>query len=380
MAKYFPLEVIDKLNELGLNEVDKIFSDILKAKLHKEIDIDVSDDTQFINFCFSEDFLDPLYAGKYKDANDFLLYDKGLHKTCLPAVKFSDVDQRQTEWRDMFGQSYVLQKWAKSKIVYKIDNDFFHEIKRTKNLKFSIDMLSHLPVNNMYFDLSDVKGIGDFYGAWVEIYNVEADHYMIVIYMIMKGNQAFFSYYCNFDFYEDIEIELDTKDFLDENIKDTYFFQNFDIRPDGRYEYTTHDLSGEEDYRPQIIIAICQILEFLHAQIDDISENEITKSTYKPSPVVKNKFSEVRQWDVGIRYGKAIRFAKKEIAKETERIEKENKKSGKARKPVRPHIRSAHWQRYHVGEGRKQIKVNWIPPIYVCGTKEIPVTIRKIGA
>ena len=52
----------------------------------------------------------------------------------------------------------------------------------------------------------------------------------------------------------------------------------------------------------------------------------------------------------------------------------------KKRKPVRPHIRSAHWQRYHVGEGRKEIKVNWIPPTYVCGTKEIPVTIRKVGA
>lgn len=382
--KYFPLEVIDKLTELELEKVDKIFEQTVKEKTNQDIQIDLMGDPDFMNYCFGNDFLNPMYEGKYQILNDFLLYNKGLHKICLPGVKFSDLDQRQTEWRDMFGQSYALQSWMKSKVVYKIDHDFFHEIKQTQNLKFSNEMLSHLPVNTMYFDLSDVKGIGEFYGAWAHVHETEPNHYMLAIYMVMKENHAFFSYYCGFNFFTEEEIDYNVNEMLSEYDQTAYFYQDFGIGMDGSYQVVRHDLHDKEDYRPQIVTAICQILEFLHAQIEDVEESPITKSTYKPSTVIKNKFSEVRMWDVGVRYGKAIRFAKKQMAEEVKKAEQEQKNeiiiNKKKRKPVRPHIRSAHWQRYHVGEGRKQIKVNWIPPTYVCGTKEIPVTIRKVGA
>ena len=82
-------------------------------------------------------------------------------------------------------------------------------------------------------------------------------------------------------------------------------------------------------------------------------------------------------WDVGIQYGKAIRVAKKEYKK---RIREEEDKAveRKERKPIRPHVRRAHWQRYHIGKGRKETKMLWIAPVYVCGGTEIPVTIREI--
>lgn len=381
---YFPLDVIKELNDAGVME--NLIDTFLK-NVSIDTGMDVKADDDFFDYVFSQDFFNPYYDGKYKVLNDYLLYNKELHQAMLKGVKFMDIIQRKTEWRDLFGEVYVLSEWSKSKIVYKIDNDFFHEIKNTGNLKFSRAMFKYLPVHTMFFDLSDIKGISTFKGAWVNIYQEEnKDNYLFTIYMVTEGTDrndvmhAFFSYYCGFRFNDDLEAELDLKEVV------SGATETFHIN-----DYRTYDEDGviirqsldkNDDHRGEIIIAVMQILQFLHAQIDDITESPVTKQTYKPSSIVKNKFSEVRMWDVGVRYGKAIKFAQKQV---NEAIEQdaaecvEANKIGKPRKPMRPHIRSAHWQRYHVGEGRKQIKVNWIPPTYVCGGREIAVTIHKVS-
>lgn len=379
MSKYFPLTVVDELQE-GITSFAETLEGIMEMTTGNKTDMDFNS-SDFPDYFFGVDFLYPFYMGKYEEINDFLLYNKDIHRMIMQGVPFSDVAQRKTEWRDLFGECYVLREWNKSKMVYKLDSDFFHEVKETTNLKFSCDMMSHLPFTTMYFDLSDVKEIGDFAGAWVHIHKVGDKRYMLAIYMVMRTDHAIFSYYCGFNFDTEDNLEVDVKNIVN-NVAEEYFIRDYQIR-DGEGKIIRHDLNKAEDYRSQIIIAICQILEFLHADIEDIDENSITKNTYKPSTTIKNKFSEVRMWDVGVRYGKAIRFAKEEMNKAIEDDAKEcvliNKKTGKPRKPVRPHIRSAHWQRYHVGEGRQQIKINWIPPVYVCGTREIAVTIHKVG-
>ena len=82
-------------------------------------------------------------------------------------------------------------------------------------------------------------------------------------------------------------------------------------------------------------------------------------------------------WDVGVRYGKAIHTAKQAVLKDFETASKDAE-IHKRRKPPRPHVRCAHWQRYHVGKGRTEIRVNWVPPVIVCGTTSIPVTIHAL--
>ena len=165
------------------------------------------------------------------------------------------------------------------------------------------------------------------------------------------------------------------------NVTDTFHINDYRTFDMNTGRVIRQPLDKSDDHRAEIVTAILQILQFLHADIEDITESNITKSTYRPSATIKNKFSEIRMWDVGVRYGKAIKFAKKQVeqAMKEESEETSDNKERKARKPVRPHIRSAHWQRYHVGEGRKQIKINWIPPVYVCGGREIAVTIHKVG-
>lgn len=382
MSNYFPLKVIDQLNE---NDVLNTLLDTFKESVSQDIGKEIILDEDFPKFVLSDKFFEPEYDGKYKDANDYLLYNKKINQLVLNGIHFNDWHQRQTEWRDMFGEYYVLKEWCKSKIVYKIDNEFFHEVKNTGNLKISKAMFKYLPVHTMYFDLYDVENIGDFKGAWVNINSENDEEYLLfTVYMVTEGNlveknvPAFFSYYCGFWFRSEEETELDLKEALSD-VVETFHINDYRTFNTQTGEIIRHPLNKVDDHRAEIVTAILQILQFLHAKIEDISESPITMKTYKPSQTIKNKFSEVRMWDVGVRYGKAIKFAKQEMEKEIKLYTNESAKEKKTRKPVRPHIRSAHWQRYHVGEGRKQIKVNWIPPVYVCGGKEIAVTIHKVS-
>ena len=375
--KYFPLEVIDGMGD-ALDSLLTTFGKSISQDLGE--DIEITD--EFAEFALTDKFFDPGYKGKWEPVNNYLLTNKPINRLILQGIRFSDWHQRRTEWRDFFGEYLVLNKWRKSKVVYKIDNDFFHEIKNTTNLKISRPMLEFLPVSTMYIDLYDVKNIGEFKGAWVDI-NKDGDDFLFTLYMITDGSisklqsHAFFSYYCGFHFFNDDEVEIDLKEAL-ADVVGTFHINDYRIFDAENGQIIRQPLNQADDHRAEIVTAVLQILQFLHADIDDVTESPITKSTYRPSTTIKNKFSEVRMWDVGVRYGKAIKIAKEQVIKEAKEESLSERAGQKVRKPVRPHIRSAHWQRYHVGKGRQEIKVNWIPPVYVCGGKEIAVTIHKV--
>jgi hypothetical protein len=277
-------------------------------------------------------------------------------------------------------------------MVYKIDNDFFHEIKSTENLCITSDIYEKLPFFCFYIDLSEIKGILDFKGAWVVVVKDKNTKSIgINIYMV-KGEvcPTFFSYYSWIDFNGNESAELKAEDIPKSPfiIRNDGMTENPDlpldeivenIRDGNRAPYIS---AGDQDPRNEIVIAILQIMQFIAMDASDISENENTKRTYKKSNSVKNKFSEIRMWDVGVRYGKAIKVAKQEFKKHVEREKSDNEsklREYKERKPTRPHIRRAHWHKYLVGKGRQETKIMWLAPIYVCGDgKEIPVTIREV--
>ena len=83
------------------------------------------------------------------------------------------------------------------------------------------------------------------------------------------------------------------------------------------------------------------------------------------SQIVRNKYSEVRKWDVGCRYGAKIRnFEKREHNYQSGISDNSNQGT------KRPHIRKAHWERYRIGKGRKEIITKWKEPIFVNGDSD----------
>ena len=81
-------------------------------------------------------------------------------------------------------------------------------------------------------------------------------------------------------------------------------------------------------------------------------------------------------WDVGLRLGAALRQAG---VLGTENAP--NDVIGRARGPVRPHIRRAHWHTYRVGPGKADARLKWLPPILVniADPEALPVTVRIVG-
>lgn len=400
--KYYPLEVIEKMDAL---ESSTSVLDMIKQHNLCEEDATIDD---LYDYVYSLRFFTPEYQGKFKKWNDAIMYNKRINKIFFPMYDMKDFDRRQTEWKDVMSTSLVIDKWKLSKMVYRIDNDFFHEIKNTENIITSKEVFDKLPFDCFFVDLTQVENISRFKGAWVNIIKTSEDFYGVNIYMIQDVDYTFFTYYSWYKFSDDNnEIEwkpddLPKSDFIARSFIDTsrtnitgntdmkteeynaimkLFHEGLNddisnINPNNLVDITL-DMSDEYDPRRDIVIAIFQIMTFISIDASDISENPNTKQTYKPSTTVKNKFSEVKIWDVGVRYGRAIHVAKQEYKKY---IKKYNNRSEdiKERKPTRPHMRRAHWHRYHVGKGRKETKTIWLAPTYVCGNHEIPVTIREI--
>lgn len=360
---YYPLKIAEQAKE---DSSEKMIN-LMKEKGHCSADATVGDLYEYV---YGPDFFNPFYKGKFEEYNRFIISDKMINRLYFPMFKMNQIEERKTEWKDIISTSMVVEMWSKFKMVYKIDNDFFHEIKQTENLVVTKDTFYKLPYDCFYIDFADVKGISDFTGAWIYV-KKKGDTIGINIYMIAQNQDTFYTHYTWCDFGETKEIEWSAKDLP----KSEFSQRSLSLEDNILNEQTI--IRKDYDPRHDIVIAIFQIMSFLAVDASDVSESPTTKKTYVPTKEVKNTFSEVRIWDVGVRYGKAIKIAKQQYKRNYKKHNMSD--SNKTRKPVRPHVRRAHWQRYHVGKGRQNIKEMWIAPIYVCGDgKEIPVTIREI--
>lgn len=115
-------------------------------------------------------------------------------------------------------------------------------------------------------------------------------------------------------------------------------------------------------------------LLYLQASNGDIEEEQVSKKAFS-SPItkdktkIKNKYREVRAYEVGYR-----------IIKSTKRPNSPTlKTSGKGTKKS-PHYRSAHWHHYWKGHGEdKELVLKWVEGIFVGGKFESDVAnVREV--
>lgn len=159
----------------------------------------------------------------------------------------------------------------------------------------------------------------------------------------------------------------------------------FNIENDMRYfDYDLcHDsINTSDSYKTQWFIGglsnfrlfLLQFLMYLSSKEPDITESSDTVNTYKPSEIIRNKYSEVQKWNVGVRYGAKIRCFDKQKMQQLDSYSASNKSSAK-----RPHMRKAHWERYHTGKGRIKLITKWKEPVFINGdSDDIISTIYNI--
>lgn len=283
----------------------------------------------------------------------------------------------------------MMMSWGKNKQVYKFDRDFTNELMKTDNLRFTKNMFDFLPHKYLYIDISDNKELCESLyakGFFVKVEKIPKSIDSRICktaniserikncdkwcFHICRISETQYSY--DVLFLPNTDESIDAKDLIKES-KVRYV-----INP-----LNNKDKSTYIDFDVELLHKVVQhTVTYLTSDKQDIKESELTKRTYKePSKTLKrpkDKFSEVKTWDVGVRYGDAFRKWKSEEPKYR------SVSTGTGRK-VRPHSRMAHYNYYWYGKRNSENRVLrrvWIDELFINvdkdKTEDLPVVIHKV--
>ena len=262
---------------------------------------------------------------------------------------------------NIFESMYIvsaLSKWRQSKQIFEVDEELCSIFMETNKIDEEIpnEIVERLIYDCFYVKLPDkyinVKSIKNSSG---EYFNFEVDGFfyhtidksIIIVIMFSSGHTQSLG----FDFHEGLTL----KETIDKYMKvstDVYSLINFFI---------------------QIVLYLC-------ADNADVEENYIQKQIYKPSvKKVKDSYSELRKWDVGFRYGKAIKRLRQTERKSSSNNSSEHHEGSHSRK--RTHVRRGHYHHFWRGtesNGNRELILKWISPVVINAEYENIATIRKV--
>lgn len=331
---------------------------------------------EYIEFVLSDEFLNPYTTNKLRYINEFctanigFLFNKNASYSIQEQINKQNIEYIKTEWRDYLIMEVILEEWAKAKQVFKPDNDFAKALLRTDKLEISRDMINHLPYNYFYLDLTecvDFKGIsGVFVYTEVSKNNKGAKAALY----ILSEQRLIYSLYCGGKFNTNGIMTIDSTKLKTDDIG----YDDIIINPERGEKFEDYTHNDDIINRADVYIFALQMIAYLSTEAPQLTESELTRKTYRPRSLnapIKNKFSEIRIQDVGVRYGTEYR-------KIVHKIQASGNTENKERKGPVPHFRRAHWHTYWVGEGRTERRVKWIQPVFVNGSENSDVVIHKV--
>ncbi len=242
----------------------------------------------------------------------------------------------------------ITKEWIHSKQVYSFSKEFLDILCDMDDYEINPELFNFLPFSSFY----------------IEIPYYNQCHGVLVRY----SPEEKMLYYClcfkeGFGYYGGFEASA-------LNLKQLIRFSDF-AKINDEVAYDNKKLENYNIHK-NVLCKVFQICMYLCSENADIVENEEQKKIYKPSIKVKNRYSEIRKWDVGFRVMHEHNKTKSDAEKEWQR-----KYSGFRQRP-RMHWRKAHWHTYWCGEGRTIRRVKFIAPILVnsFADDEVPVVNR----
>lgn len=306
------------------------------------------------------DFLNPKYKGEYQYINDILLQHRSFMYKAMtgdPTIP-EDPKEDRAMAAEVFSTYLMPNKWAQNKQVYKFDPELELSLADAEDVRIPVRVLDRLPYQTFYIEFAE-DGIfrSNFHGAFINVVP-ERNGYLVYIERVREDLKVMFGTLC-----------------LVPNDEDdgTFLFTKENITPGNA-------IDRNKDWQ-EFGFFMLNALLYLCADNAEIRESSVTKSTYKPGKTIKNKFSEVRQWDCGYRYGTEIRSRKISVSQNKE--ENKQREAGNTtvlRKAPAAHTRRAHWHHYWTGpmNGERTLILHWIAPTYVSGQKSDSAVIHKV--
>lgn len=311
---------------------------------------------------YDTDFLNPSYTGKYQYINDVLLKHRSqMYKAMTGKAEIpKDPIEDRALAAELFASYLVPNKWAANKQVYKFDAELELSLAESEDIKLPVRVLDRLPYGTFYIDFAD-NGIfkSNFHGAFINIVP-HGQGYLLYIERIKEDGRVMFGH---------VALIPDNKDGV-------FFFNRENVSPE-------NEADRNKDWQ-EFGFFLLNALLYLCADNAEIKESEVTKRTYRKSNSIKNKFSEIKQWECGYRYGASIHSKKAEqtSAKTNDETGLTSAKEEQARskRTIVAHTRRAHWHHYWVGprDGERKLILHWIPPTYVTGQQTEVAVIHNI--
>lgn len=148
--------------------------------------------------------------------------------------------------------------------------------------------------------------------------------------------------------------------------------------PEDRHDL--HRALFEETERRRQSTLFCkqtlQLVLYLCAENAEITANSEQTFYTQRSPVIKDRYAEIRKWDVGVRIGNAVRaYRKAAVAHE---------KPGGTHASPRPHMRRGHWHNFWMGAksdpASRKLVLKWVAPTFAnVNGEDTPVTLHPVS-
>lgn len=271
MGKYYPIQLSEEYiasitssgDATGLSAYDKIIK-YAEESFACDIDVGKEDLVKALLYCAGKRFL---------SESNSIQNDSAYKKVKTFAEKAVARLRQESNFEGAtvsdFVQSLLIplafEKWQKTKIVYQMSNEIIEDVESVVNPIVSIKGLDNVP-SPFWIDLSDNSKKEK--GILVAFVNTGTD-------IIVIGWS-----------------------FADDNINNYHvYYTGFSIADANEVEIATTPCKGID------ASFILNFISFIQSIFVEIKESDLTKNTYKPykEEAVKNKFSEVRIFEVGMK-------------------------------------------------------------------------------
>ena len=119
----------------------------------------------------------------------------------------------------------------------------------------------------------------------------------------------------------------------------------------------------------QLVLYLCAENAELVPEPSGKGREETPARPLKAVVMQKDRYSDIRKWDVGIRIGAAIRKYRSDVKIENSASSEEvepKERTGHA--SPRPHMRRGHWHHFWTGarkDAERKLVLRWIPPTFI---------------
>lgn len=263
----------------------------------------------------------------------------------------------------------ALAVWRRSKEVFVLDADMEQLLyEQADDLEINSHILMRLPYPCFYVQTSFLQleklPVNGFF-VHLE-YDVNDGHTELRL-LFLFGNKTTIG----FPIYID---ESNIQDSLERTLDAAHRNLPPDLPFEGPMLLHGNDYSKLEQFLKKSL----QLVLYLCAENVEVRKNPEQDTVMKRSNAgIKDRYAEIRKWDVGIRIGQAVRRYKKVH----ESIAKDEQAHSLLRLSPRPHMRRGHWHHYWSGpkSGERKLILKWTAPTFIgAADEDKPVVIHRI--